>query len=65
MASLVNNPPWSLPEPHDMPEVELADASLTSVEGALAAAREAADQIRALAPTRRPMTCACRRPNCS
>ena len=49
MASLVNNPPWSLPEPHDMPEVELADASLTSVEGALAAAREAADQIRALA----------------
>ena len=44
MASLVNNPPWSLPEPHDMPEVELADASLTSVDGALAAAREAADQ---------------------
>ena len=49
MASLVNNPPWSLPEPHDMPEVALADASLTSIEGALAAAREAADRIRALA----------------
>jgi len=51
MASLVNNPPWSLPEPHDMPEVELADASLTSMDGALAAAREAADRIRALAAT--------------
>ncbi|HEX5578033.1 MAG TPA: metallopeptidase TldD-related protein, partial [Candidatus Limnocylindria bacterium] len=49
MASLVNNPPWSLPEPHGMPEVELADPSLTSVEGALAAAHEAADRIRALA----------------
>ena len=49
MASLVNNPPWSLPEPHDMPEVELADAGLTDVDGALAAAHEAADQIRALA----------------
>jgi PmbA protein len=51
MASLVNNPPWSLPEPHDMPEVELADASLTSTDGAMAAAREAADRIRALATT--------------
>lgn len=49
MASLVNNPPWSLPGAHDMPEVELADDSLTSVDGALAAAREAADRIRALA----------------
>jgi predicted Zn-dependent protease len=49
MASLVNNPPWSLPEPHDMPEVELADDPLTTIDGALAAAREAADRIRALA----------------
>ncbi|HEX6473839.1 MAG TPA: metallopeptidase TldD-related protein [Candidatus Limnocylindria bacterium] len=48
MASLVNNPPWSLPEPHDMPVVELADASLTAMDGALAAANEAADRIRAL-----------------
>jgi PmbA protein len=49
MANLVNNPPWSLPEPHDLPEVELADASLTSVDASLAAAREAADRIRSLA----------------
>ena len=49
MASLVNNPPWSLPEPHDLPEVELADDSLTTVDGALAAARDAADRIRTLA----------------
>jgi PmbA protein len=49
MASLVNSPPWSLPEPHEMPEVELADPPLTTVDGALAAAREAADRIRSLA----------------
>ena len=51
MASLVNNPPWSLPEPHDMPDVELADPGLTEFDGALAAADEAADRIRSLVAT--------------
>jgi predicted Zn-dependent protease len=51
MASLVNSPPWSLPEPHQMPEVELADAALSSMDGALDAANEAADRIRTLAAT--------------
>lgn len=49
MASLVHNPPWSLPEPHALPAVELADPQLTSMEGSLSAAREAADTIRELA----------------
>jgi PmbA protein len=54
MARLVNNPTWSLPEPHDMPEVELADPALTDLDGALAAAHEAADRIRALAANEAP-----------
>jgi predicted Zn-dependent protease len=49
MASLVHNPPWSLPGPDDLPDVELADPQLTSMEGSLSAAREAADTIRELA----------------
>jgi predicted Zn-dependent protease len=51
MASLVHNPPWTLPEPHDLPAVELADPQLTSMAGSLSAAREAADTIRELAAT--------------
>jgi PmbA protein len=50
MASLVHNPPWSLPEPgQQLPEVELSDARLASTDASLAATREAADQIRELA----------------
>jgi PmbA protein len=50
MASLVHNPPWSLPEPgNELPEVDLADPQLTTVEGLLGAVTEAADRIRELA----------------
>jgi PmbA protein len=49
-ASLVHNPPWTLPEPGEqLPDVELADPRLTSLDGALAAVHEAADMIRELA----------------
>jgi PmbA protein len=55
MASLVHNLPWSLPEPGDgLPEVELSDQRLATAEGALAAAREAADLIRQLAAAETP-----------
>lgn len=55
MASLVHNPPWSLPEPMEaLPEVELSDPRLTTMEGSLAAAREAADLIRELAAAEAP-----------
>ncbi|MEP6469369.1 MAG: metallopeptidase TldD-related protein [Chloroflexota bacterium] len=49
MASLVHNQPWSLPEPQDLPAVELSDPQLTSMEGSLSAASQAADAIRELA----------------
>jgi predicted Zn-dependent protease len=49
MASLVHNPPWTLPGPADLPEVPLADARLASSAAAVAAGLEAADQIRELA----------------
>jgi len=50
MASLVHSPPWTLPAPdQQVPDVELSDPRLTSMEGSLAAAREAADTIRELA----------------
>jgi predicted Zn-dependent protease len=49
MASLVHNPPWSLAEPQEMPTVELSDPQLTTLDGSLAAAREAADAISELA----------------
>ena len=50
MASMVHNRPWSLPEPGDeLPEVDLADPRLTTIDGALAAVREVADTIRQLA----------------
>ena len=50
MASLVHNPRWSLPEPGlELPEVELADPLLTTLERTLAAATDAADRIRELA----------------
>jgi predicted Zn-dependent protease len=48
MASLVNNPPWSLAGPATMPEVLLADARLVDAADATAAGLQAADQIRDL-----------------
>jgi PmbA protein len=49
MASLVHSPPWSLPDRHELPSVELADPALMSAESALAAAHRTADLIRGLA----------------
>jgi predicted Zn-dependent protease len=50
MASLVHNPPWSLPEPGEpLPEVELADPQLGALDVALEAVRDEADTIRELA----------------
>ena len=49
MASLVHSPPWSLPADGALPDVELADPRLGSVDAALTAARETADRIRELA----------------
>jgi PmbA protein len=49
MASLVHNPPWSLPEDGELPDVELADPGLGSPDAALSAARDTADLIRQLA----------------
>lgn len=46
MANLVHNPPWTPPDAHPLPEVELADPGLLSIESALAAAHQAADLIR-------------------
>jgi predicted Zn-dependent protease len=53
MASLVHNPPWPLPEPGELPQVQLADDRLASRSGAVAAGLEAADQIRALVEVER------------
>ena len=64
-------PAWSTTRPGrcrrrtTMPEVELADASLTSVDGALAAARRRPTRSARWRPTRRPTTCGCRRRSCS
>ncbi len=49
MATLVNNPPWSLASAAPMPEVDLADPRLVDAADATAAGLEAADQIRELA----------------
>ena len=49
MASLVHNPPWSLPEQGELPDVELADPGLATPDAAQAAARETANQMRELA----------------
>jgi PmbA protein len=48
MASLVHNPPWTLPDPVAHPEVELADSRLLEVADALREARQAAEQVREL-----------------
>ncbi len=49
MARLINNPPWSLAGPAEMPDVALADPRLVDAASATAAGLEAADQIRELA----------------
>jgi predicted Zn-dependent protease len=46
MASLVHNPPWSLPDPVDHPDVPLADAAILSTADASRRAREVALEIR-------------------
>jgi predicted Zn-dependent protease len=48
MASLVHNPPWSLPDDGELPNVELADPALATPDAALQAARDTAEQIREL-----------------
>lgn len=53
MARLINNPPWSLAGPAEMPEVELADPDLVDGAGAMAAGLRAADEIRELAELER------------
>jgi len=49
MAKLINNPPWSLAGPAEIPDVQLADPRLVDASSATAAGLEAADQIRSLA----------------
>lgn len=49
MAKLINNPPWSLAGPAEVPDVELADPALVDASKATAAGLEAADEIRSLA----------------
>ena len=49
MASLIDNPPWTLTGAAPMPDVELADPRLVAAADATAAGLEAADQIRELA----------------
>ena len=53
MASLINNPPWSLAGAAAMPDVALADPRLVEAADATAAGLEAADQIRELAERER------------
>jgi PmbA protein len=53
MASRINNPPWSLPEPGPLPDVALTDATLVDAADAMAAGLAAADQIRQLAEQER------------
>jgi len=49
MASLVHNPPWTLPDSADLPDVELADPALPNAEAAERAALDTAELIRARA----------------
>ena len=53
MASLINNPPWSLAGPAAMPDVALADPRLVEAADATAAGLDAADRIRDLAERER------------
>lgn len=53
MASLINNPPWSLAGAAEMPDVVLSDPRLVEAGDATAAGLEAADQIRELAERER------------
>ncbi|MGZ8563150.1 MAG: metallopeptidase TldD-related protein [Candidatus Limnocylindria bacterium] len=53
MARLINNPPWQLAGPAQMPDVELADPELADGAAALAAGLRAADEIRQLAERER------------
>ena len=53
MASLINNPPWSLAGAAAMPDVDLADPRLVDAANATAAGLEAADQIKELAERER------------
>lgn len=53
MASLINNPPWSLAGAAEMPDVALSDPRLVEAGDATAAGLEAADQIRELAERER------------
>ena len=48
MARLINNPPWSLAGPAEMPDVELADPALVDGASAMATGLRAADEIRGL-----------------
>jgi PmbA protein len=48
MARLINNPPWSLAGPAEMPDVELADPALVDGADAMAAGLRAVDEIRGL-----------------
>ena len=53
MASLINNPPWTLPEVATFPDIALADPRLHEAPAATAAGLEAANQIRELAERER------------
>lgn len=53
MASLINNPPWSLAQASVLPDVALADPRLVRGADAMAAGLEAADLIRQLAERER------------
>ncbi|MEO8251615.1 MAG: metallopeptidase TldD-related protein [Chloroflexota bacterium] len=54
MAKLIDNPPWSLAGPAEMPDVALGDPRLVDSAHATAAGLEAADQIRELAEREQP-----------
>ena len=53
VARLINNPPWSLAGPAQMPDVELTDPDLVDRPAAIAAGLRAADEIRELAEAER------------
>jgi PmbA protein len=53
IASLIHNPPWTLPEPTDWPAVELFDPALATPAAAMAAARETTDRLRQLVEAER------------
>src|SRR5207247_1228478 len=48
MAQLVHNPPYSLPEPAEYPDVPLADPELSNAAGMSGAARGFAEELRGL-----------------